>query len=78
MPFFFFNWTPETQDHIDQHGVSVEEFERIVSAPEWTEPSRTSGRTIAFGEGDDGRLIACVDEQSDDENDPVTAYSLED
>jgi uncharacterized DUF497 family protein len=78
MPFFFFNWTPEVEDHVDQHGISVEEFERIVGAPEWTEPSRNSHRTIAFGEGDDGRLIACVYEQLDDEIDPVTAYFVED
>ena len=59
--------------------MTPEEFERIVMDPDSVERSRSSDRLIAFGDGDDGRLVACVFEMIDkDSIEPVTAYFLED
>jgi hypothetical protein len=56
----------------------VLEFERIVQDPEWTETSRSSGLPVAFGESDDGRLLACVYEVLDGFLvRPVTAFFVD-
>ncbi len=34
MPYYEFQWDDETIEHLDQHGVSPEEFEEVVSNPE--------------------------------------------
>lgn len=79
MPYYFFDWTPDIEAHLDEHGVSREEFERVVQEPEWRERSRTSSRMVAFGECDEGRLIACVYDQADSMTiSPVTGYFVED
>ena len=65
MPYYFFIWTPEIEQHLGEHGIDVSEFENVVQHPQWIEPSRSSSRTIAFGEIN-GRQIACVYEQFGD------------
>ncbi len=77
MPFYLFLWTPEIEAHVNEHGISAEEFELIVKNPWRVEPSRSSDRLIAFGEID-GRLVACVYEDYDPYIEPVTAYYIED
>ena len=79
MPFYFFVWDEENIEHLEEHGVSTEEFEAIVSDPEQEDSSRSSGRPMAFGFTADGRLIACVFERIDDATVyPVTAFEIED
>jgi hypothetical protein len=79
MPYFQqFLWLPEYEEHVTAHGASVLEFERIVQDPEWTETSRSSGLPVAFGESDDGRLLACVYEVLDGFLvRPVTAFYVD-
>src|SRR5580698_4781860 len=43
MPFYFFVWTPEIEEHLAEHDVSPEEFEEVVSDPEYEDISRSSG-----------------------------------
>ena len=78
MPYFQFLWLPEYEEHVTEPGASVEEFERIVQNPELTETSRSSGCPVAFGDADDGRLLACVYEVLDGFLvRPVTAFYVD-
>lgn len=78
MPFYFFLWTDESVAHLHEHGISPDEFEEVVSDPEETDLSRTTGRPIAFGTTTTGKYIACIYEQLDDINVfPITAYEVE-
>ena len=79
MPFFVFIWDGENDEHVAEHGVSIDEFEQVVSDPDDVTISRSSGRPIAFGETADGRYIACVYEELDDGVSvyPVTAYEVD-
>ena len=59
-------------------GITLEEFEAVVSSPLRTKKSRSSDRLIAFGYTSDGREVACIDEKVDELTViPVTAYELE-
>lgn len=79
MPFYFFVWDEENTGHLDEHGVSPEEFEAIVSDPDQEDTSRSSGRPMAFGFTPDGRYLACVFERIDDATVyPITAFEIED
>jgi hypothetical protein len=42
-------WDGENEGHLAEHGVTVEEFVEVVCDPQRVEPSRSSGRFIAFG-----------------------------
>lgn len=78
MPVYRFFWWGGNQEHVEEHGVSIEEFEAIVCNPMAVEESRSSERLIAFGYGDDGRRLACVYEVVEGfEVIPVTAYEVE-
>jgi len=75
MPFYFFVWTPERLEKIEQHGVEQNDFEDIVQNPQRLEKSRSSDRLIAFGYSHDGRWLACVFENLEDDTIlPITAY----
>jgi uncharacterized DUF497 family protein len=64
--------------HIAEHGVTRDEVEQVLRNPIAVESSRSSGRPIAFGETDTGRLIAAIYEEiSDDTVYPETAYEVE-
>lgn len=77
MPFYFFNWTPEIEEHVADGGITPEQFESVVMRPDDVYQSRSSHRTVAFGRID-GELVCCVYEQVDDMwIDPVTAFFVE-
>ena len=79
MPYFEFIWDGENDEHLEEHGVAIEEFVEVVTNPERLEASRSSGRCIAFGSTSTGKYLACVYEQFDELHVyPVTAYELED
>lgn len=79
MPHYLFVWTPSIEDYLDQHGVTPEEFERVVQNPDSRGRSRSTGRVLAYGEADDGRVILCVYQMIDACTvEPATAYFLED
>lgn len=79
MPYYWFVWDEENEDHVAQHGISREDFEQIVCDPDATEVSRTSGRPVAFGNTSDGRYLMCVYEMLDELTVyPVTAFEVED
>ena len=75
MPFFHFLWTPESQRHIAEHGVTIEEFEEVVSEPRVTGVSRASGLPLARGETSTGKTLICIYEQIDEVTVfPITAF----
>lgn len=79
MPYYFFLWTDEIVEHLAQHGITPDEFEEVVSDPEESDASRTTGRPIAIGTTSTGKYVACVYEMLDDMNVlPVTAYEVDD
>ena len=63
--------------HIAEHGIAKEEVEEVLESPDGIETSRSTGRPIAFGETDTGRLIGVVFEEVDEDTVyPVTAYEV--
>ncbi len=79
MPWYLFLWDPETEEHLAQHGVTVDEFEEVVCNPDSVGESRSIGRPIAFGSTSTGKYLACLYELVDPDTVlPVTAYEIED
>jgi uncharacterized DUF497 family protein len=79
MPYFEIIWDGESESHLDEHGVTIEEFGEAVTNPDRLEARRSSGRRIVFGGTSTGKCLACVYEQFDElQAYPVTAYELED
>ena len=77
MPHYFFLWTDEIAAHLAEHGVTPEDFERVVCHPEDVRRSRSSDLPAAFGYTEDGRHIIVVYELLDDMTIlPVTAYEV--
>ncbi len=77
MPFYEFLWTDEIVAHLEEHGISADEFEAVVRSPVRVGRSRSSGFPAAWGYTDDGRYILCVYEELNDITIlPVTAYEV--
>jgi hypothetical protein len=77
MPHYFFIWTPEIVEHLAEHDVTPEEFEEVVSSPDYEDVSRTTGNPVAFGSTSDGRFLCCVFQRLDEDLiEPVTAYEV--
>lgn len=66
MPYFDFRWTDEIIAHLDEHGVSPEDFEEVVSNPEEIGESHSTRRPCCWGETSDVRFLFCVFEKIDD------------
>jgi len=83
MPWYDILWNYEDQDgnvaHIGEHGLTPEDVNAVLTDPEETGVSRTSGRPIAFGYVPDGRYICVVYEEIDEHKlYAVTAFVVED
>jgi len=75
MPYFDFKWTDEIIEHLDEHGISPEDFEDVVSDPDEIGESRMTGRPCCWGETSGGRFLFCVFEKTDEFTVvPVTAF----
>jgi len=78
MPYYVFTWTPEIMEHLAEHGVTPEEFEEVVSNPNYEVESRSTGNPPAFGYTAEGRCLCCVFKRLDEDAiEPVTAYEVE-
>jgi hypothetical protein len=61
-------------EHIEEHGLTVDDVEHVLANPDSTAISRSSGLPCAFGTALDGRYIIVVYEAVDaDTIYPVTA-----
>ena len=77
MPYYFFFWTDEIVAHLAEHGVTQEDFERVVSNPDDVRRSRASDLPAAFGYTEDGHYIIAVYDFVDGVTIlPVTAYEV--
>ena len=77
MAFFSFLWTDEIVEHVAEHGISQDDFERVVNRPVRRGMSRSSGLPAAWGYTADGRYVFAVYEEIDDVTIlPVTAYEV--
>jgi uncharacterized DUF497 family protein len=77
MAFYFFIWTDRAMEKISERDISIEEVEEIISHPDRTGISRTSGRPIAVGETSSGRTLLCVYEEIDGTTiQPITAFEI--
>jgi hypothetical protein len=77
MPYFDFFWTDEIIEHLAEHGVTPEDFERVVQRPVDVRKSRSSELPAAFGYTEDGRYIIAIYDFVDDVTVlPVTAYEV--
>jgi hypothetical protein len=60
-------WNYEDEDgnvaHIAEHGLTPEDVNAVLTAPDETGVNRSSGRPIAFGYTPDGRYICVVYEE---------------
>ncbi|MDC0937271.1 hypothetical protein OAS39_13380 [Pirellulales bacterium] len=78
MPFYFFIWTSEIVEHFAEHDVLPDEFEDVVSNPDYEDVSRTTGNPVAFGSTNEGRHLCCVFKRHDDDViEPITAYDIQ-
>ncbi len=77
MPYYFFIWDDDNERHIGEHGVTMDEFEEVVSDPDSAGESRATGRPIAFGYTSTGKYLACVYDVDDESTVyPITAYEV--
>ena len=75
MAYFHFIWTDEIVRHIDEHGITTQDFEDIVCHPLGTSRSKSSGLPAAFGYTSDGRYVIAIYQMIDETTVlPVTAY----
>jgi uncharacterized DUF497 family protein len=64
-------------EHIEEHGLTVEDVEHVLANPESEGASRSSGEPCVFGHTPDGTYIIVVYEQIDvDTIYPITAYEV--
>lgn len=64
-------------EHIEEHGLTVEDVEHVLQNRESRATSNSSGDPCVFGYTSDGRYIIVVFEQIDDDTIyPVTAYDV--
>lgn len=77
MPYYDFLWNDENINHLGEHGVSVADFEQVVTDPETIGESRSTGRPCCWGETADGRFLICVFEKIDLHTIlPITAFEI--
>ncbi len=64
-------------EHIEEHGLSVDDVEHVLAGSRGDEVSRSSGLPCVFGNTPDGRHIIVVFERIDQDTIyPVTAYEV--
>jgi hypothetical protein len=75
--YFDFVWTDDIVAHLAEHGISQDDFERVVCNPDSKGYSHSSGLPAVWGYTADGRYIIAVYEELDDVTIlPVTAYEV--
>lgn len=64
-------------EHIDEHGLSIEDVEHVVANAEAASRSHATGRPCLFGYTPDGRYVIVIYDEIDDETImPATAYEV--
>jgi hypothetical protein len=77
MAYYEFLWTDDIIEHLAEHGVSQDDFERVICNPTSKGYSRSSGLPAMWGYTSDGRYLIAVYESLDAMTVlPVTAYEV--
>jgi hypothetical protein len=77
MPYYEFQWLDSTIEHLAEHDISPEDFEKVVCNPLRKGLSRSTRRRAAWGYTSDGRYIIAIYEEIDELTlFPVTAYEV--
>jgi len=64
-------------EHIEEHGLTVDDVEHVLASPESAGASRSTGRPCVFGTTPDGRPIIVIYEVvAADTIYPITAYEI--
>jgi uncharacterized DUF497 family protein len=75
MPFYFFVWTSSASRKVQEHGLTEQEVEDVISDPVDIVDSDRSRNPIARGYTSTGRWICCVYRIIDEVTiEPVTAF----
>lgn len=68
MSVYLFHWTVEIVEHLAENNVTPEEFEAVVQdRRSRITTSRSTGRPVRIGMTDDGRVLLCVFDSTDEE-----------
>ncbi len=77
MPWYQYIWTDEAVDHLAEHDITPEDFERVLENPVQNGKSRSTGRDAAWGYIADGRFVIAIYEPIDETTIvPVTCYEV--
>ena len=77
MRYYLFVCDVDNERHIEEHGVTMDEFEEVVCDPDSTGASRATGRPIAFGYTPTGKYLASVYDLLDESTVyPITAFRV--
>ncbi len=77
MSYFNFIWTDDIVEHLEEHDISIGDYEHIVCNPSAKGISRSSGLPAVWGYTHDNRYIIAVFEKIDAVTIlPVTAYEV--
>ena len=77
MPWYQYIWSEAAIEHLDQHGISPDDFEYVVANSKVKLKSRSSGLPGVKGYTQDGRYIIAFFEKIDEVTVvPVTAYEI--
>jgi hypothetical protein len=64
-------------EHVEEHGLTVEDVECVLASPDREGRSRSSGQPCVFGYAPDGTYVIVIYERVDDDTVyPVTAYEV--
>jgi uncharacterized DUF497 family protein len=77
MPEYSIYYDDDTVEHLDQHGVTIDEFSEVLNDPDSVEIDPRTGNEIAYGYTSALRYPACVYYRVDDESVvAVTAFDV--
>ena len=64
-------------EHVEEHDLTTEDVDHVLTSPEATGTSQSSGRPCVFGHVPEGRYVVVVYEEVDPNTVlPVTAYEV--
>lgn len=75
---FVFHWSDETIDHVEQHGVTQQEFELTVNDPDVLDETLRTGLPRAKRWFGDRWIVAIYRPLTPVDIEPVTAFQRED
>jgi len=77
MPFYYIKWSQKRIRHLEENGVTPNEFAEVIASTEKETTSRSSGRPAILGYTRSGRRLFVVFDKLDQSTiEPITAYDV--